>query len=96
MDECVITVYKEGAAPSDVLEEINRAELPDEVRGQERALAQERQKQLERQHILQQKQTQENAHKRQVYEEADELEALNTQKRDRRTIEDYEREKRGR
>ena len=96
MDECVITVYKEDAAPPEVLEEMNRAELPEEVRGQERAMAQERQRQLERQNMQQQKRAQDNAHKRQVHEEADEFEALNTQKRDRRTIADYEREKRDR
>lgn len=94
MDECFITIYKEGAAPPAVLDEVNKAELPDEVRGQERALAQERQRQLERQRLQQQRMTMEQAHKRHVSEEADELEILNTQKRDRRTIEDYEREKR--
>ncbi|GKY98360.1 hypothetical protein MPSEU_000793600 [Mayamaea pseudoterrestris] len=96
MDECVITVYKEGAAPPEVLEETNRAELPEEVRGQERAIAQERQRQLERQQMQQQKFTQNQAHKQHISDEADELEALNTHKRDRRTIEDYERERRAR
>jgi hypothetical protein len=96
MDECVITVYKQGHAPPDVLEEMNRAELPEEVRGQERAIAQERQRQAERQQLLQQKIAQEQAHKQHIHDEADEIEALNTQKRDRRTIEDYEREKRAR
>jgi hypothetical protein len=92
LDECRIAVYKEGCAPAEVLEDVNQAELPDEVRGQERAMAMERQKQLERQHLAQQKMAQEHAHKEQTTFDED-FEALNTQKRDRRTIADYEREK---
>jgi hypothetical protein len=38
MDDVVILVYKEGAAPDDVLEELNQGELPEEVRGQQRAI----------------------------------------------------------
>lgn len=94
MDECVFSIYKEGAAPPEVLEDINKAELPEEVRGQERALAAERQKQVERQQLHEQKLAQQQAHRQQLEEEEDDLEVLNTQKRDRRTIADYEREKR--
>jgi hypothetical protein len=35
MDEVVIAVFKEGAAPPDVLKEFNKGELPDEIRGQQ-------------------------------------------------------------
>ena len=47
MDEFVIAVYKEGAAPPEVLEELNKGELPDEVRGQQQAIQQERQRQVD-------------------------------------------------
>jgi hypothetical protein len=100
LDEVIINIYKEGAAPPEVMEEINKGEVPDEVRGQQMAIQQERQKQAA---------AQESRHLSQVKSEAirnmratgeeddeeDELEALNTKKRDRRTIEDYHREKSG-
>lgn len=89
MDECVIAIYKEGAAPPDVLEDVNRAELPDEVRGQQRALSEQRAKVFSKQDAQQSK-----VLEAQAFDEDDDLEMLNTNKRDRRTIEDYEREKR--
>jgi len=105
MDDVVIAVYKEGAAPPEVLEDLNKGELPDEVLGQQRAVQQERARIVA---------TSESRHKQQLEQQAhtgggsyleggeDEdddqgehvVEALNTKKRDRRTIEDYEREKR--
>jgi hypothetical protein len=89
MDDIIITIYKEGAAPDDVLEDINHAELPEEIRGQQRAL-QEQQQQQQRNN----KKSKANELVIPFDEEYDDLEALNTNKRDRRTIEDYEREKR--
>jgi len=87
LDEVTITVYKEGEAPAEVLEDINKAEVPDEVRGQQRALQDEKRKAQEaklakfREGLRQQAMQQE-----------EDFAALNQQKRDRRTIEDYERE----
>ncbi len=101
LDEVIISIYKEGAAPPEVMEEINQGEVPEEVRGAQMAIVQERQRQA---------QYQEQKHLSQVKSEAirnmgsvshggeddeeEEMDALNTKKRDRRTIEDYEREKR--
>ena len=95
MDEVVICVYKEGAAPPEVLEEINKAELPDEVRGQQRAIQEERMKQMNQ---AEQRKTNELMNQAHAWNEDDnagddEMAALNKNKRDRRTIEDYEREK---
>jgi hypothetical protein len=93
MDEAVIAVYKEGAAPAAVLEEINRGELPDEVRGQQRAIAEQRQRAVQTAESKVAQRTEIRAVKEETQYEED-LEVLNTTKRDRRTIEDYEREKR--
>lgn len=93
MDEIMITIYKEGAAPEHVLEDIHQAEIPDEIRGQQRAIQEQRTKSVQQAEM---KQKQHLDH--QIYanedDSGDDLEALNTKKRDRRTIEDYEREKR--
>lgn len=101
MDEAVIAIYKEGEAPPEVLEDVNKAELPDEIRGQQRAMQEQRQKaeQIKAQRIrmeqtklaLQVKQQQKQKQEDDV-EDEDQFAALNIQKRDRRTIEDYERE----
>jgi len=94
MDEAVFTIYKEGAAPDDVLEEMNMGELPEEVRAEQRAMAQERARAAQQAESRQQKQVQQEAHKAFDEDDEEDLEALNTNKRDRRTIEDYERERR--
>ena len=94
MDEAVIAIYKEGEAPPEVLEEINKGELPDEVRGQQRALSEQLSKQ-------QQQKASKNdvALQRQALargnaddDEDDDIAALNVVKRDRRTIEEIQRE----
>ena len=88
LDEALFTVYKEGAAPPEVLEELNQGELPDEIRAQQRALQEERSRMVQKatsQHTA--------ALEFQAHQEEEELATLNTKKRDRRTIEDYEREK---
>lgn len=96
MDEVTIAIYKEGAAPPEVLEEINKGELPDEVRGQQRALQEARHRQANQAEVRQKQQVEMDVH-RNFDDEADaeEFSALNKNKRDRRTIEDYERERRG-
>ena len=45
MDEATIAIYKEGEAPPEVLEDMNKADLPDEIKGQQRAIQQEQQTQ---------------------------------------------------
>ncbi len=104
MDEALISVYKEGEAPPDVLEDMNKAELPDEIRGQQRAIVEQRQKaeQIKAQKLRMEqtklalqnkaKAKQQQEEEEEEAEEDDDLAALNTKKRDRRTIEDFERE----
>ena len=90
MDECIVAVYKEGHAPQDVLEDMNKGELPDEILQQQRAMRQARVKEVAR------KETKADAqrHKETVGSGApdDEAWTLNTQKRDRRTIEEIQKE----
>jgi hypothetical protein len=105
VDEATFSVYKEGAAPPEVIEEINRAELPEEMKAQQRAIAAERQRladQANHQHLQQvtlraSQRPDGGGHgpDHEDHDDDDQLEALNQQKRDRRTIEDYERQKRG-
>jgi len=85
MDEVVISVYKE--APPEVLEEVNQAELPDEMRGQQRAIQEARRKEIARQEALQDKQRMALA-----MAVDEDMATLNTNKRDRRTIEEIQRE----
>jgi hypothetical protein len=102
VDEATFAVYKDGSfAPPEVLEELNRAELPDEIKGQHRALASERDR---RAHLAEQQQLREvverhvtaNHHRGGGGDGSSysDFEVLNQRKRDRRTIEDYERERR--
>lgn len=91
MDEATIAVYKEGAAPLEVLEEINKGELPEEVRGQQRAIEQERQRQVNQAESRHKQKLEQDAHRYEAQE--DDMAVLNVNKRDRRSIEDYEREK---
>ena len=93
MDEAVIAIYKEGEAPPEVLEDINKGELPDEVRGQQRAL-QDQQQKAAAQRAMKEDAVKQKAALRQ--NDDDDFATLNTNKRDRRTIEDFEREKRQR
>jgi hypothetical protein len=98
LDEVIISIYKEGAAPPEVMEEINKGELPDEIRGQQQAAMQERQRQVAYQEQKQKSKLESEAIRslraNDDEDEGDELEALNTNKRDRRSIADYEKEKR--
>jgi hypothetical protein len=92
IDDVVIVVYKEGAAPPEVLEEINKGELPMEVIGQQKAMQDERAKQAAQASARQKMQMEQKAHQ-EMDADDDDLEVLNTNKRDRRTIEDFERER---
>ena len=101
MDEVVIAIYKEGEAPPEVLEDVNKAELPDEIRGQQRAIQEQRQKaeqikaqriRMEETKLAMQAKLKKQQEEEGGQEDDEDFAALNTQKRDRRTIEDYERE----
>jgi hypothetical protein len=92
MDEITIAVYKEGEAPPEVLEDINKGDLPDEVRGQQRALQQEQQKQMEMKDRAKELQLQRKALQEKA-EDDDEQQVLNQNKRDRRTIEEIQRDR---
>lgn len=89
MDEVVIAIYKEGEAPPDVLEDINKAELPDEIIGQQRAIqqAQQRLNASRESRDIQEKQRMALAQ-----ESGEDFAVLNTNKRDRRTIEEIQME----
>ena len=94
MDEVTIVVYKEGCAPAEVLEEINRGEMTEEMKAQQRAIQLAWQRQVTAAERKRDEALETGAHA--VYaeeEDADDVAVLNTKKRDRRTIEDYEREK---
>lgn len=93
MDEVVIAVYKEGAAPPDVLEEINKGELPDEVRAQQRAIQEQRHRHANQAERHSKQDVERDVHRWEAEDGAEDFAVLNTNKRDRRTIEDYEREK---
>jgi len=89
MDEITIAIYKEGHAPQEVLEDLNKGDLPDEIRGQQRAIQAETQKRMEQQEAKLQHKRMTQAHK--SAHEVD-LAQLNTEKRDRRTIEEIQRD----
>ena len=93
MDEVTIVVYKEGCAPPEVLEELNKAELPEEAKAQQRALQSERQRQISAAERKRDQELELGAHSAFAEDEDDGVAALNANKRDRRTLEDYEREK---
>lgn len=92
VDECVVAVYKEGAAPPEVLEDVNKGDLPDEAIGQQRAIAEQRERQELAKAAKQNNMMEQQAHL-ELNEDEDDLAALNTNKRDRRTVEDFERER---
>ena len=85
MDEVVISVYKE--APPDVLEEVNKVELPEEVVGQQRAIQEARQRAVAKQEANRDKQLQQLAMQE---DKEEEMATLNVHKRDRRTIESHQ------
>ncbi|CAJ1957098.1 unnamed protein product [Cylindrotheca closterium] len=89
MDEVEISIYKEGEAPPDVIEDINKAELPDEILGQQRAMQQQQQR-LNASRDM--KDRQEKQRLALAQESGEDFAQLNTKKRDRRTIEEIQAE----
>ena len=89
MDEANIAVYKSAdVAPPEVLEDLNKGELPDEVRQQQRFMREAMAKEEKKRAKLKDEENLRNATKG----DTDEIETLNTKKRDRRTIEEIQRE----
>ncbi|KAL3808757.1 hypothetical protein ACHAXA_010950 [Cyclostephanos tholiformis] len=85
MDECVIAVYKEGHCPEEVLEDLNKGELPDEIRGQARHIVESLSKAVQRK----EKKMDEIMAKNSI---VDDVVVLNTNKRDRRTLEQIQKD----
>ena len=90
MDECTISVYKEGHCPVDVLEDINKGELPDEIKGQARHLVESQSKAIQRKG----KKEDEEMIKNSIVGE-DNVMVLNSNKRDRRTLEQIQKDLQG-
>ena len=90
IDDVTIAVYKEGHAPEDVLEAVNKVELTEEMRGQQMAMQQARQKQVtkEERHTA----SMQKEKLKQEHNEDEDFSTLNTRKRDRRTIEEIQRD----
>jgi len=99
MDECNIMVYKDGHCPPEVLEELNKGEMTDEVRGQQQALKDAQLKQAARENARHMamitKKEQESGRMRDQSGSSgneDVISTLNTKKRDRRSIEEIQRD----
>ena len=85
MDECVIAVYKEGHCPEEVLMEMNKGELPDEIKGQARHMVESQSKAVQRKGKKIDEQNLKNSF-------VDDVVVLNTNKRDRRTLEQIQKD----
>ena len=85
MDECVIAVYKEGHCPEEVLMEMNKGELPDEIKGQARHMVESQSKAIQRKGKKMDEQNLKNSF-------VDDVVVLNTNKRDRRTLEQIQKD----
>ena len=98
LDEVVIAIYKQGQAPPDVMEDANKGDLPDEIKGQQRAMMQQQQKseQMRSQknsEALQKAALKDHEQAMQGEDGDDNFAALNQNKRDRRTIEEIQLDK---
>lgn len=87
VDEAIIAVYKAGYAPQEVLEELNRGEMPDEAKQQQRAMREA----LNRVELKKVKMVEEENLKK-ATDQTKEVKRLNNVKRDRRSIEEIQRD----
>ena len=87
IDEIVVAVYKEGHAPADVLEDLNKADLPEELKGLSRHMADTQSKSAQRKD----KRSSEVIMRQNAVGE-DNVVVLNTNKRDRRTLEQIQKD----
>lgn len=86
IDEMTVSVYKEGHCPPEVLEDMNRGDLPDEVKGAAKFAVESQSRAVERRGREEALRKVKGA----VAGEGD-VAVLNTNKRDRRTIEQIQR-----
>ena len=87
VDEAIIAVYKEGHVPADVWEDLNKADVPDEVKGLSRHIADTQSKTAQRKD----KRNSEVIMRQNAVGE-DNVVVLNTNKRDRRTLEQIQKD----
>ncbi len=87
MDEASIIIYKAGYAPEEVLEELNKGEMPDEARHQQRAMREA----LNREEKKKAK-AHEEMNMKKAFQRNHEVKRLNNVKRDRRSIEEIQRD----
>jgi hypothetical protein len=88
LDESTIVVYKAGHVPSEVEDDLNRGELPDEVKQEQRAVREA----MSREEKKQLKIIEEQNMRRAAGQQYAEVSVLNTDKRDRRTIEEIQKD----
>jgi hypothetical protein len=84
MDEANVVVYKAGFCPPEVMEDLNRGELPDEVKQEQRAMREAREREVQKKLRMLEEKNQKNASKHVG------ASMLNTAKRDRRSIEEIQ------
>jgi hypothetical protein len=97
IDECIIVVYKAGHCPPEILMEMNKGELPNEIRGAVQYMAQAETKAMERKGKKLQEAVLKNSGKnmkdqQQQQQFDDNVVILNTNKRDRRTLEQIQKD----
>ena len=84
MDEANIVVYKAGCCPPEVMEDLNRGEIPDEVKQEQRAMREAREREEKKKLRMLEEKNQKNASKHVG------ISMLNMAKRDRRSIEEIQ------
>ena len=87
MDEANIIVYKTGHVPAEVMEDLNRGEIPDEMKQQQRAMREA----MEREENKKLKTLQRQNLKKAAGEHAG-ISMLGTNRRDRRSIEEIQKD----
>ena len=87
MDEANIIVYKTGHVPAEVMEDLNRGEIPDEMKQQQRAMREA----MEREENKKLKTLQRHNLKKAAGEHAG-ISMLGTNRRDRRSIEEIQKD----
>jgi len=90
-DEAVFAVYKAGYAPADVLEDMNKGEVPDEVKQEQRATREALGRKEDKKLRMLEDANLKKANLKKAAGRNAEFSALNTAKRDRRSIEEIQK-----
>lgn len=90
LDEARIMIYKEGHVPADVQEDLNRGEVPDEVKQEQRAMREARNREEKKKLKMIEEQNMKKA-----ASQKSTVSVLNTDKRDRRSIEEIQKDMMG-